>query len=1704
MTRQCESIDVFEVQTHVAPAVTVSQELGAAAHQDAQPGHAEEPQERACELVFTIFDAKVGGMQAEQAFVCVSVLGMHEEDPGLQPHIVPGVPGGAVEPQFTSAEKPCSNGAMIINEKLAFSHMVRKGGDHDLEPLQREPVQVLISIHSSAQPGRSGGHMLGQTIIPATFGTVEQARTCPLFDAQRNPIAQEAFIRLSLSFHDPNVGADGGGASGARNAPRGSEPAREQGAATATPPPMATLKPAPYDLPWDSEPPPEDGRDLWDILWAPAGQVNPVKQQSVSGQADQEPAPRVAAPAPAPVPQTQSVAAASVPPAQQNQRDPLAGSGQADLDSALANYEKSDGVLKRDKRPEKVEYRMTPKEGAIKAIKALSLHGWDVILVGVGNEHYALQVHDKLWELGIVGGMSTRMTGENIVFVQRSAEVKEVSRQLGAVMAVVDHDCETLLSVQNSVEAGCRCVLLHPTSSDRDKLRANQLQREKAEVEMSDKLLVLNGCIARLRVLEEELLQQGVDMSQSRGEPHAADGLPLVRELMQQYKSTEVEVVQFTRDVEAASKMTSVPILCCPRARHEMILANSRSNDAWTQVCEALGLDPAAVHVQNDKCWQLARPDAVPGAPFYPLNEAWHQRRARWGEMCDAGRPAAVSEAGVGIAVVCKESGAFAIESIEYGSPAFCSQMLHAGDLILSVDGIVLKDLLPQEANRLLSGPPGSPLTIGAAAPTSPNQVFYVYLTRRSMPLANRVGRGRLLLLIDEIFLVEDIAPPIQPMVLRVRVDGVRNLPASTSRVLYDAETFTRPQTASTSEAVFGLVKLSTFSPVQEEQIRRTKAAYMSSAAEWRFEGQALDLDLYDPMRQKMRVQIFREARQEHEAPASVGCVVMSTPDVVRATAGQNGVWWRLLSEDQHVIVGTNGRPSEVKLSAEIVSYGQAEAQVPVLPSMSKDQARVAEPVGVTMTMDDDFESLVGQTPAGQQKYGDELTLDLAAALYTSEDRFVVCGLQPGSIVAMVNIVPDRAGVDLRPPKVLAMMLKDQSLDSKSMLRFARTTKAIRDVSICNAFEQPGGRVAAQEPPAANQRLAPTAPTVVPHRVEEAATVEAREGLRTSAPVPAPATGPKGRAAALVSGLEQGQDRAQDPALRQMPAVVSLTFEDGAPGQLDDSAVVEQMRQETGKCMYVPTSFVEIGQIDEMHRMVDICIHPHNQLRKNESSAGGFYPGVQHTLASQLVSQVFDHAGANETPIRKMQVLKHVVWAQCIKEPGTAKTRDVVAGMMGTQPRQQAAAPSQTAPTRGPVLTSSPPPDDRVWVSDPTLGVVWEEKVDEQEKKYWINHKDTVVSKSCPAEHWPLPSGWEQRVDELRRLQFRHRSSNGWQFDHPCASALVYGVLVNGKSPVVVAFRGLAASRGWDNIEAIFFKQYPEYEGALNFDVDAASGYTTVYDLSTLPLPGEVVAIYNLDSEHPNVPPVEVPTLAPPKGDESFPLLMTNMVETMLMQYPAKSYILSRSLSAPQPPAGQDFIPILISSRTGPGKVMHRICHTAGPGATEAGFEPGWVLVHPEETPWTMTPAQLAERGLVFGSVGELLLGRQSEYLIRIDPGAELPTSRRGLHNGGMHTNGTAEPFRRVPQLLPPSKAPERASLPLPSVDRSVNGAPSMPKHASGTFTVTLRRSSDPNADGHAGIGVGMQQTKTPSVSPSRLALTLYSADQIADRMAWS
>jgi len=90
-----------------------------------------------------------------------------------------------IVPQFTSPEKTGSGVLTVMNETLLFTHRVLGGGArHALEPLDGKPVQILLTLHASAQPAPA----LAQVLVPATMDSGVQEHEFPLVDMNFRPI----------------------------------------------------------------------------------------------------------------------------------------------------------------------------------------------------------------------------------------------------------------------------------------------------------------------------------------------------------------------------------------------------------------------------------------------------------------------------------------------------------------------------------------------------------------------------------------------------------------------------------------------------------------------------------------------------------------------------------------------------------------------------------------------------------------------------------------------------------------------------------------------------------------------------------------------------------------------------------------------------------------------------------------------------------------------------------------------------------------------------------------------------------------------------------------------------------------------------------------------------------------------------------------------------------------------------------------------------------------------------------------------------------------------------------------------------------------------------------------------------------------------------------------------------------------------------
>ena len=567
------------------------------------------------------------------------------------------------------------------------------------------------------------------------------------------------------------------------------------------------------------------------------------------------------------------------------------------------------------------------------------------------------------------------------------------------------------------------------------------------------------------------------------------------------------------------------------------------------------------------------------------------------------------------------------------------------------------------------------------------------------------------------------------------------------------------------------------------------------------FEDRPFDLHVVDPTKD-IEVVIYME--DIHFPPEKIGLkyeqmvigrAILSPQQLVQASEeGEAQQWWGLKHELGYAI------SSEVKVTARLLSTKDAALKdgVGERRAESKLSSAFAETIGMALTIDDTYiihdkyienmvlwakeeaqwnEDQIKQMKFHKDTFYKELSLDLAAVLSTSEDRFEVCNvfipsnmrkalppsssevvltrgagggiglnlsadrgrspfvvdsLMPGSpiaicgqvspghdvlysvdgvrvqdksldqviemikgpagtqvtlvceakishlttslleaepikakpqqqIVALVNIVPDPAGVDLRAPRDLFTEMMDQMLcgDTTPLLRQAIRTKGIRDIQIQSAFILP-----------------PTRKSVP----KKALITTDTDDVDTT------------RALKLKSVVALGKKRAQDPALLKVPAVVSFYF--------GKKVNEEKVRRDAALCLGLPPGMFEIGRFDSTH--VDLCIYPENHMAQAhkqeivpewEAQRRSLGMGVQHILASRLVAEVLEKDQtqtqnllvdgnlvsqvAVQSVIMDTAVLKHAKEAHCLEEPYLEDLQDwmrswpetgrVVACMIGPQ-----------------------------------------------------------------------------------------------------------------------------------------------------------------------------------------------------------------------------------------------------------------------------------------------------------------------------------------------------------------------------------------------------------------------------------------------------
>ena len=237
-----------------------------------------------------------------------------------------------------------------------------------------------------------------------------------------------------------------------------------------------------------------------------------------------------------------------------------------------------------------------------------------------------------------------------------------------------------------------------------------------------------------------------------------------------------------------------------------------------------------------------------------------------------------------------------------------------------------------------------------------------------------------------------------------------------------------------------------------------------------KFEAEVVDL-----AKQTVRVEIYWP--DPHRRSGNLlGACELSARQLV---ASKDFRWLTVLDSDGAAVEGVGGEYCKLQLTGELVAPTDNVEKLMEEARASKAISQVLgaqDAVGVSIVLDEDYEKTVGPTIVAhttgtmnrdhntRTEFARELRLDLAAALHASDDRFVVCGLHPGSVVAHVNILPDLSGVDARQPRALAKLLANQAADPASPLHYAKTTRRCTSVALAPPFPAPPGQAGGAGP----------------------------------------------------------------------------------------------------------------------------------------------------------------------------------------------------------------------------------------------------------------------------------------------------------------------------------------------------------------------------------------------------------------------------------------------------------------------------------------------------------------------------------------------------------------------------------------------------------------------------------------------------------------
>ncbi len=125
------------------------------------------------------------------------------------------------------------------------------------------------------------------------------------------------------------------------------------------------------------------------------------------------------------------------------------------------------------------------------------------------------------------------------------------------------------------------------------------------------------------------------------------------------------------------------------------------------------------------------------------------------------------------------------------------------------------------------------------------------------------------------------------------------------------------------------------------------------------------------------------------------------------------------------------------------------------------------------------------------------------------------------------------------------------------------------------------------------------------------------------------------------------------------PATVAVTFGEQV-GQLETPQRQAQIHATIAAILFLPVEAIDIGGFDDERKILDVVIFPFNEdaaerIKANMELARKMVPGVQHMIAAQLVSMIFDKS----SQLWQQPGLDGIVWAQVLRQPRHEHTKKV-------------------------------------------------------------------------------------------------------------------------------------------------------------------------------------------------------------------------------------------------------------------------------------------------------------------------------------------------------------------------------------------------------------------------------------------------------------